>query len=301
MKARWRLHLAKRVGFLLLGTALFVGPYGLVMLGLSSLLLALGPSMVGSTLTSSIPTIHRAMCLRMPINWAIYTPGSCMVRIVGNPLYALIFILIVVAFFVGPLFCGWICPAGLTEHLSRLIPSRLKFNLTGRVDPAPLRYGFLLGYVLVAAPAFREFFSSICCSHCNWTWTEHVWEAAFGDFHGFVSWSSAGLLTFLLWFFILGIFMKGGRGWCIFLCPAGALMNLAHYLGLKLPFNWRLKVNREKCTLCGRCVDICPALALTVAGRSKETLNINYHICNLCLDCVSACPTEALSYGRGKG
>ncbi|MHC1586816.1 MAG: 4Fe-4S binding protein [Candidatus Hecatellaceae archaeon] len=298
MKHAWRFHLAKRVGFLLLGTAMFVGSHGLVMWGLSSLLTAFETGRLGSTLVNSIPTIHRAMCLRMPIGWVIYNPTMCWARILGNPLYALIFILIPIAFLFGPLFCGWLCPAGLTEHLSRLLPSKLKFDLTGKVDPAPLRYGFLIGFILVSAPIFRRtVIGSVCCSYCNWTWTEHVWEAAFGDFHGFVGMTSAGLITFLLWFLILGIFMKGGRGWCIFLCPAGALMNLAHYLGIHLPFTKRLKVDVEKCTGCGRCVRICPTLALTLTSHSKKTLNINYHVCNLCLDCVAACPVKALSYG----
>jgi ferredoxin-type protein NapH len=91
----------------------------------------------------------------MPIDWVIYRPEYFIARTIGNPLYALIFILIAISFFVGPLFCGWLCPAGLTEHLSRAMPSRLKFDLTGKVDPAPLRYGFLAGYIFVAAPIFR--------------------------------------------------------------------------------------------------------------------------------------------------
>ena len=298
LKFKWRVHLAKRVAFLLLGTAMFVGSYGLVMLGLTSLLTALNAGPVGSQLANSVPTIHRAMCLRMPIDWAIYTPGRLVSRVIGNPLYALVFPLIALSFFLGPLFCGWLCPAGLTEHLSRLIPSKLKFDLTGKVDPAPLRYGFLLGFIFVAFPGFRGTLGSICCSYCNWTWTENVWKAVFGNFEGFIGWTSAGLLTFLLWFLVLGIFMKGGRGWCIFLCPAGALMNLAHYLGLRLPFNRRVKVDREKCTLCGECVKTCPTLALTITSHSEGKLNINYHVCNVCMDCIAACPVEALSYGR---
>ncbi len=299
-KIIWRKHLAKRVGFLLLGTAMFTGSYGLVMTGMTHLLLAVEAKRFGSALVNSVPTIHRAMCLRMPIDWAIYRPEFFVSRTFGNPLYALIFILIAISFFVGPLFCGWLCPAGLTEHLSRLMPSRLKFSLAGKVDPAPLRYGFLIGYIFVAAPMFRGTpIRSICCSYCNWTWTEHVWEAVFGDFHGFIAWTSAGLITFLLWFLILGIFMKGGRGFCIFLCPAGALMNLAHFLGKHIPFTWRLKVEKEKCTLCGLCVRECPTLALNIASKSEKTLTINHHVCNLCMDCVNLCPVNALKYGKG--
>ncbi|MHC1564320.1 MAG: 4Fe-4S binding protein, partial [Candidatus Hecatellaceae archaeon] len=84
-----------------------------------------------------------------------------------------------------------------------------------------------------------------------------------------------------------------------FLCPAGALMNLAHFLGKHIPFTWRLKVEKEKCTLCGLCVRECPTLALNIASKSEKTLTINHHVCNLCMDCVNLCPVNALKYGKG--
>jgi len=299
-KAVWTKHLAGRVGFLLLGTVMFVGSYGLVMTGLTRLLLALGTERFGSEMVNSVPTIHRSMCLTMPITWAIYAPVRFVASTVGNPLYALVFVLIAASFFVGPLFCGWLCPAGgLIEHLSRLVPARLKYGLQGKIDPAPLRYGFLAGWILVAAPIWRGTqITSICCSNCNFTWTENIWNAAFGDFYGFIGLSSAGLITFALWFLVLGIFIKGGRGWCIFLCPAGALMNISHFLGKHLSFTRKLKVKKEKCTFCGICVKECPTLALKINEKSEKTLNINYHVCNICLDCVKLCPMEALEYSK---
>jgi NAD-dependent dihydropyrimidine dehydrogenase PreA subunit len=92
--------------------------------------------------------------------------------------------------------------------------------------------------------------------------------------------------------------MRGGRGFCIFLCPAGALMNLAYFLGKYVPFTLKLKVKKERCTPCGICVKACPTLALNITAKSEKTLTINYHVCNLCMDCVKLCPMNALEYSK---
>jgi ferredoxin-type protein NapH len=211
----------------------------------------------------------------------------------------LIFVLILFSIFAGPLFCGWLCPGMITEHLSRLIPSKMKINLRGAVDPAPVRYGFLAGFFVMASPWIDK---SVCCGYCNWTWIEDAWAALFGRMEGVTggglfAFSSSSIITFLLTFGILGIFIEGGRGWCNFMCPAGALQNLAHWLGSKLRFTYKLLLAKEKCNDCFHCIGVCPTWALV---PSENSVAINRHVCNGCKDCVPACPTGALTYSRRK-
>ncbi len=295
MRSRWNQHMIRRLLFFILGMILFAAPFALVVTAVGYL----GPAFsgAGNVAAQSEPTIHRAMCLRMPLLWAVWDMGTFGARILGNPLYVLIFVLIGASVLIGPLFCGWLCPGGMTEHLSRLIPKKYKINLRGSLDPAPVRYGFLAGFFVVSAPFINK---SVCCGYCNWAWIEDAWNALFLRFEGVTgghlfAYSSASIITFLLTFVFLGVFMEGGRGWCNFLCPAGALQNFAHSIGAKLPFTYRLKFLNDKCNDCYRCVKECPTWAILPAENS---VSINRHICNGCQDCVIACPTGALVYSR---
>jgi ferredoxin-type protein NapH len=298
MKNKPNRHLRARLLFFLAGMILFVAPFA-VLLNAFSLLMPAAGGTVGAVAAQSEPTIHRAMCLRMPLVWVVYQQATFFSRMAGNPLYALVFALIILAVFVGPLFCGWLCPGMMTEHLSRLIPARFKINLRGTVDPAPVRYGFLAGFFIAAAPMINK---SVCCGFCNWTWIEDVWAALFGKLDGVTggtlfAFSSSSIITFLLTFGFLGLFMEGGRGWCNFLCPAGALQNLAHWLGAKLRFTYKLRFAKDRCNDCYRCVPACPTWAIL---PSQNSITINRHICNGCRDCIAECRPGALAYTRGK-
>ncbi len=297
MNNKSKTQLRNRLLFFVAGMFLFVAPFAVVMTALGSLASSCDLE-AGAATAQSDPTIHRGMCLRMPLVWAVWRQDSFLQRIIDNPLYALIFVLIILAVFVGPVFCGWLCPGAMTEHLSRLIPSKLKINLRGIVDPVPIRYGFLAGFFLMSAPFIKQ---SVCCSYCNWTWIENIWAAIFGRMDGvsggmMFAFSSSSIITFLLTFGLLGIFIEGGRGWCNFLCPAGALQNLAHWLGAKWRFTYKLVLSRDSCNDCQRCVGACPTWAIL---PSHNSISVSRHICNGCKECVVACPTGALAYGRG--
>jgi len=56
-----------------------------------------------------------------------------------------------------------------------------------------------------------------------------------------------------------------------------------------------IKVDREKCTGCGICEDVCPVNALEV---SDGVLSIDRGSCTLCGVCVSVCPVNAISIKR---
>lgn len=272
-----RPHLAKRFAFFLLGIALLYAPAAL----LTRALLAL----TGAPYTADA---HR-VCLRMPVEW-IAQPWMYRTMI-ENPLYLVVLIALpATAFFLGPLFCGWICPAGqLPEFLGKIIPDRLKIDLAGRINPSPVRYGVLAGMVL--APFFG---ANICCAFCNFNIMQQMVSAAFGNFAALAHWCSFTIITFFLWFFLLGLLVKGGRGWCNFICPAGALMGLAHAVGSRLKTGRALRVDIDKCAGCKTCAGACPAWAISVADRAR----INLHACNACMDCAVLCPQGAIRYGR---
>ena len=52
-----------------------------------------------------------------------------------------------------------------------------------------------------------------------------------------------------------------------------------------------VKIDAEKCTACGLCVDACPSDALTVG----DVAECNAEDCTDCGTCVDECPQEAIS------
>ncbi len=53
-------------------------------------------------------------------------------------------------------------------------------------------------------------------------------------------------------------------------------------------------INKDKCTLCGKCVRICPKETLAIAGGSVE---LTGQECILCTHCYAVCAAGAVSFG----
>jgi NAD-dependent dihydropyrimidine dehydrogenase PreA subunit len=55
-------------------------------------------------------------------------------------------------------------------------------------------------------------------------------------------------------------------------------------------------VDKERCSCCRFCMDICPELAITM----NDTAVIDPYKCTACGSCIDECPTEAISLSRMK-
>ncbi len=232
-------------------------------------------------------TIHDT-CLRIPIQDLLSGKGVKFASIWGVGLT----LLIVSALLFGPFFCGKLCPTGgFSELLARYIPRRLQIDWTRFVNPAPVRYGFLAGFII------SPFLSgNLNCSFCGFWFLENVMNAGF--WAEMAALSSCAILTGLLWLVIFGMFTKGGRGYCNFMCPVGAFQSLLHSVGRMSKWTFKLKIAEDKCVNCGICENECPMGALETNSDANH-VQYNIHHCITCTQCVNSCPHEALSYGTG--
>jgi len=85
----------------------------------------------------------------------------------------------------------------------------------------------------------------------------------------------------------------GGRVWCRFFCPLGALLGLISRAG-----RFEIEARKERCIHCGRCSEVCH-MGIEVMGRVQREGRVNSQHCVGCGECVEACPTEVLSF-RGR-
>lgn len=281
---RLRSHRLTRLATAAVGVLLFYAPFALLIRAVAWL----APASPAGT---SVSDVHTA-CLRMPLGW-LAQPWMWP-SLGGSPLAWLpILVLPLAAVAAGPLFCGWLCPAGaLPENLNRAVPERMKFDFKGRVDIVPMRYGFFAGFLL--APFIA---SSVCCTFCNFAPMQNIVSAVTGDLSGFAYFTSMSVLAAAIWIVPLGLFTKGGRGWCMFLCPAGTVMSMAAALTSRLPWTTRVRAG-EGCSGCGVCEATCSMRAIDAGVPDESPSTINQHLCIACQDCVTACPNHVLSYGR---
>ncbi len=97
-------------------------------------------------------------------------------------------------------------------------------------------------------------------------------------------------LFFAVTFVVLTLMtsFKVRRFWCRF-CPTGVSIAVVNRFRLlrKIPL-LRLNKNEEKCTKCGICKRVCPVQVTEV--YEKKGGDISTSMCTLCLRCVEMCP-----------
>lgn len=232
----------------------------------------------------------------MPIDWFF---SGRIYMLIGSVAAAFILGVVLIAFAAGPVFCGWLCPVGsVAEAASRVIPipRRFRFRITNPTITSGLRYGFLFGFILVAIIAAYKIvpaIGSVCCRYCGASILQNFASGIFGNPDALAYWHSGGIIVFAAWLLVGGIAFAGGRGWCLFFCPLGAVSNLAHKAGARLGL-YRMRFDKGKCNNCQICQVNCPMWAI------EEDKQIDMSLCISCKECTHSCKGSAYSYGRGE-
>jgi ferredoxin-type protein NapH len=196
----------------------------------------------------------------------------------------------------GRLWCSHLCPiGGFTEMISKTLPEKIKINFS-RIDAPAFRYAYLAIFIAGAYVGI----GSIACKLCNYRVIPYLvglpFEPAYRAYFS-TSMGMAGLLTMTM----TGFLARGGRAYCNFLCPVGALDSLMNGFSRRLGFSKQVGTDLSRCVGCGQCLGSCPVWALRLntdpKGKSRS-IGRDHFSCLSCRECVKACPEGANYYGK---
>ena len=175
----------------------------------------------------------------------------------------------------GRVFCSWVCPVNLLSDFTVWLRTKIAIKNKSLLELSRnIRYYVLaLSFVLSAiiGVAAFEIISPISILH----------RAIIFGVGG--SWA----IILALFLFDLAIVKNG---WCGYLCPLGAFYAIVGKYGLLKVFH-----QKENCTLCNFCFDVCPEKqVLSIIG--EETGYITSGECTNCARCIDVCEDDALKF-----
>lgn len=199
-------------------------------------------------------------------------------------------IILLYGIILGRTICGFLCPFGLIQDLLYKIKTpKLKKSRVTKVF-SWLKYVILV-LLVVVFPLIYVFKDTPLPAFCKYICPAGTLGGAIGLLSNSVNEELFPMLgplftwkfVLLVAFILACIFIY--RFFCRFFCPLGALYGLFNKISIL-----GIKLEKPKCTDCGRCISTCKMDITTVGDKE----------CISCGDCVSVCPTSAIQYRGGK-
>lgn len=178
--------------------------------------------------------------------------------------------------FLGPVFCGWVCPLGAIQEWIGKIGKKIfknKYNnfISENIDSKLryIRYIFVVLILYNTAKAGILIFLNV-----------DPYYALFNFWTGEVAlWAIIVLLV------VFAISLLIERPWCKYICPYGAVLGIFNTFRL-----FKIRRNQDTCINCNSCSNNCP-----MNIKVSESTAVLNHQCISCLKCTSEnyCPVEA--------
>lgn len=193
---------------------------------------------------------------------------------------ALIGAAIVLLFYVivgGRAYCGWVCPVNVVTDTAHWLREKTGLTRDRKLDRRS-RLQILAGTLVASA----------LTGTIAWEFVNPVTMMQRGLISGVgIGWGVV-LAVFLLDLFV------SRRAWCSHLCPVGAFYGVLGKAGL-------LRVSardRDACTDCGACFNICPEPHVIVpALKGRGSPVILSGDCLNCGACIDSCPVDVFAFG----
>ncbi|TAN39512.1 MAG: quinol dehydrogenase ferredoxin subunit NapH [Nitrospirae bacterium] len=197
--------------------------------------------------------------------------------VAGEALAGSLIILLFFGLIAGRSFCSWVCPVNMVTDLAAWLRKRSGLDASGNppVIGRNTRYWVIVASLAVSAAtgiAAFEWISPISMLH-----------------RGIIFGMGMGWAVVLALFLFDLIIQK--EGFCGHLCPLGGFYSLVTRFSLL-----RVRHSKEKCTLCMRCVNVCPERqVLPMVGRTSSAVTSGE--CTNCGRCIEVCGEDAMKFG----
>lgn len=199
-------------------------------------------------------------------------------------------IILLIGLILGRTVCGFLCPVGLGQELLYKIKSpKLKKSRYTRIL-SYFKYVILLVLVVAipfafglngkAVPAFCKYICPAGTFGGAIGLLIHPNNASLFDQLGSLFTWKFGLMIAIM---VASIFIF--RFFCRFFCPLGALYGFFNRFALL-----GVKLDKNKCTDCGLCVNAC----------KMDIKRVGDHECINCGECIDVCPTKAIRWKGSK-
>lgn len=187
----------------------------------------------------------------------------------------------------GRFVCGWLCPFGLIQDLLHKIPFPQKIT-TFRGDKLlrKLKYAIFILFVILLPMFLVDILGQGAPYFCKFICPAGTLEGGIPlvllneSMHSAVGWLYAWKNLLLAVTTILSILIY--RPFCKFICPLGAIYSVFNPVSI-----FRYRVDKDKCTNCGRCAKICKM-------QVNPAESANDLECIRCGACKKACPVKAI-------
>jgi ferredoxin-type protein NapH len=235
----------------------------------------------GDVLECKIPFCHLVipmMILPAAFTKSIIFPGSIISGFAN--ISSMVVLWVTATLVLGRGFCSWGCfYGGWDDGFSRIRkkPVIKKISDLWRWMP----FAVLIMVALTAAMAMMPTYCAWICPFKAVTEFEQVTSVE--------SVAKAGIFLSLFGGLVVVLpVMTKKRTQCSFLCPLGAVNSMADKI---TPF--KVKIDKDACNDCFKCVEVCPLYALTREDVKNGKVSV---LCSKCGKCVDACPKKAIHF-----
>ncbi|RJR18726.1 MAG: quinol dehydrogenase ferredoxin subunit NapH [Nitrospiraceae bacterium] len=178
----------------------------------------------------------------------------------------------------GRVFCGWVCPVNMVTDTARSLRNHFRLDSSWKSWDISRSMRYWVAGLSITL--------SVTLGVAAFEWISPIGMLHRGIIYGFgFGWA------FVLVVFLFDLFAVK-NGFCGHVCPLGGFYSLAGRYGFL-----RIGYDRDKCTMCMKCIEICPEKQVLhmVGSQSGAVLSGE---CINCGRCVEACDDDAVNFSN---